>query len=396
MRSVFSLKIMSGFGRLFLFCFRRGAPCAFGEARSVAMFRLDAIGDQVLNSPLMRELRAALPNAKIILVVQPGVFNLVEQCPYVDEVLQYDPRTAGAGRKLKLFFKAFLFSRKKLWKKKLDLALVPRWDEDHSCSSFLALFSGASRRVAYSEHATEKKAYYNEGFDAFFTDVVPGGGYQHEVLQNLDFLKYLGATPADDSLECWWDGADEKQVDTVLNSMDIPLSSNDIWLAVCAFSREAKRSWPLERYQFVCEQILQFRPEVRIGFVGGPEDRAACAQVVSTIGPKAVNLCGDLSLRQTAAFMQRCKLYVGGDTGPMHLAAATGCKVIMISCHPQTGSEESDHSPLRFGPWKCSSNILAPQAAVPPCDRECIQKYSHCIAEVCEQEVCEAILEFLK
>jgi len=60
------------------------------ELRRVMMIRLDEIGDLVLMTPFLRELRRSLPQAWISLVVKPGCFNLMEQCPYVQEVLTFD------------------------------------------------------------------------------------------------------------------------------------------------------------------------------------------------------------------------------------------------------------------------------------------------------------------
>ena len=61
----------------------------------VLVVRLDGIGDVVLTTPFLRELRRTLPKAWITLVVAPQVYNLVACCPYVNEVLTYNWNIGG-------------------------------------------------------------------------------------------------------------------------------------------------------------------------------------------------------------------------------------------------------------------------------------------------------------
>ena len=67
------------------------------QIRSVLLLRLDEIGDVVLTTPLLRELRRNMPHAWITLVVKPGVLNLVELCPHVNEILTFDSRRQDEG-----------------------------------------------------------------------------------------------------------------------------------------------------------------------------------------------------------------------------------------------------------------------------------------------------------
>jgi hypothetical protein len=85
------------------------------EARSILVVRLDGIGDLVLMSPFLRELRRLNPNAWITLVVDPAFVNLVEVCPLVSEVLTFQPcRRFG---KLELHIRALRLARSHLWRR---------------------------------------------------------------------------------------------------------------------------------------------------------------------------------------------------------------------------------------------------------------------------------------
>ena len=186
--------------------------------RKILIVRLDEIGDMVLMSPFLRELRHGCPQARITLVVKPAVFNLVELCPYVDEVLAY-PRAAGRFAPFLHIWQAFSFARKNLWAKEFTLAIVPRFDADASYGAgWLAFFSGAKRRLGYPSCALPSKEKTDRGLDRLYTDFVPvRPGVCHEVERNLDVLRYLGIEIHSEELEVWTDAQDEARAEELLS-----------------------------------------------------------------------------------------------------------------------------------------------------------------------------------
>lgn len=171
---------------------------------SILLVRLDEIGDIVLTSPFLRELRRNYPKSRIVLVVKPAVYNLVELCPYVDEVKVFSRATCRCCFFVNIF-KAYKFVKNELANESFSMAIVPRWDADCSYNAGLvAFFSRARRRLAYSEHVSPSKEKSDCGFDAFYTEFVPSRpGVIHEVERNLDIIRYLGFDVKDDNLEVW-------------------------------------------------------------------------------------------------------------------------------------------------------------------------------------------------
>src|SRR5262245_1886523 len=148
------------------------------DARSILVVRLDTIGDLVLTSPFLRELRRSNPHAWITLVVDARFVNLVELCPVVNEVLTFEPRRRFG--KLELHIRALGLARRHLWQRQFDLALLPRWDTDHYHSAFVAYFSGALCRVGYSENVALWKRHYERGLDILFTLILDYLNAKHE------------------------------------------------------------------------------------------------------------------------------------------------------------------------------------------------------------------------
>jgi len=201
-------------------------------------------GDVVLSMSVLRGLRQWLPAARITLVVKPQLVNLVERCPYVDEVLAFDPSRAGriAGRP---YFRLLSFCNSQLWPRKFDLAVVPRFDWDRYYALPLCYASGAARRVGF---AADRNLHARGDFffDEFLTQRIEREqGVKHEVLRNLDVLKFLGAPIADDKLELWTDAQDEQF------AADFFKQHGAIGAPIVAFgigAAEAKRRWPIERF----------------------------------------------------------------------------------------------------------------------------------------------------
>ncbi|MHB1559266.1 MAG: glycosyltransferase family 9 protein, partial [Isosphaeraceae bacterium] len=102
------------------------------------------------------------------------------------------------------------------------------------------------------------------------------------------------------------------------------------------------------------------------------------------------------TLRQTTAILSRCRLFIGNDSGPMHLASAVGVPVVEISMFPRSGPRGHVSSPHRFGPWGVPSVIVQPSHALPPCTDGCRASTAHCITQVGVSEVFVAVMELLE
>jgi heptosyltransferase-2 len=97
-----------------------------------------------------------------------------------------------------------------------------------------------------------------------------------------------------------------------------------------------------------------------------------------------------LSLRETAAVLERCELFVGNDSAPMHMAAAADCSVVMISCHSVHGDPMHNNAPERFGPWRVRHSVVRPISPIAPCRGSCIATHAHCILGVTTESVLDA------
>jgi ADP-heptose:LPS heptosyltransferase len=363
----------------------RASDILVQEARSILVVRLDTIGDLVLMSPFLRQLRRLNTNAWITLVVDPRFFNLVEICPLVNEVLTFDPRRRFG--KLELHIRALRLASRYLWQRQFELALLPRWDTDHFHSAFVAYFSGALCRVGYSENVTPLKKQYDRGLDILFTRTVDDRTSKHDTERNLDLLRQVGGTVMDDRLELWLSDEDRDGARIALTSAGV--KGKDLLVGIAPGAGHPKRLWPLCRFVDL-GRFLQQEWGARLLIIGGPEDRKRALQLQENLGTAAVSFAGEMTLRQTGALLEHVPLVVANDSGPMHLAAAAGAAVVEISCHPASGDSLHVNSPVRFHPWVEEYAVLQPPRAAEPCIGSCEWHEAHCILGISVEAVREA------
>ena len=371
---------------------RRARDTDLLAAKRILVIRLDEIGDVVLTSPLLRELRRSCPNAWITLVVTPLLHNLVEQCPYVNEVLTYDPWINGRLTTLRLHKRALHLSFHDLWPKRFDLALLPRWDTDYYHGAFLLYFSGANLRAGYSARVNDTKRKKDGSLDCLFTHLLTTNAVKHEVERNLELLTLLGKRPADHSLEIWTEALDETFASRLLSKNGVQM--NETLVAFGIGAGAPKRIWPLTNFENLGEWLIE-KYQARIVLVGGQEERLQAKILHQHLGDKCIDTVTRTTLRQTAAVLKRCHLFVGNDAGPMHLAAAAGTAIVEISCHPLGGSAAHPNSPLRFGPWGVPHLVLQPEVPMGACVEGCKANQPHCILGVDLDMVKEGIVHVL-
>jgi lipopolysaccharide heptosyltransferase III len=170
------------------------------------------------------------------------------------------------------------------------------------------------------------------------------------------------------------------------------------WLAAMTGSRliafapgskmPAKR-WPLERFAAAGAELLSRYPDVRLLVLGGgAAEEQAAATLTATWGARSVNLVG-LPIWDTAAVLERCSLYVGNDTGTMHLAASVGVPCVAIfSARDNPGRWEpsgSGHIVLRRE-VPCEGCVLA----------DCVEHQKICLTSIGVDEVVAAAVACLQ
>ncbi len=338
--------------------------------------RLRLIGDVVFTTPLIGALRRRFPDARLTYVVEPAAAPVVRRNPHLDDVIEL-PMTSGFAR---LAGDAQVARR--LAASRVDIALDlhggPR-------SAWLTWGSRAPMRVGYAI----------TGRSWMYTHVVPrpaGLTARHSVENQWDLLEPLGIAapdPARDPVIMADDPDAVVRVQTLLDETGIG-TRPVVVLHVSAGN--PFRRWPPEAFEALIERLVRRDPERRIVITSGPSEAAAARVIASGARARlgalaaAVPPMRELDLPELRTLVARAALYIGGDSGPLHIAATTRTPIVALL---------GPTLPERSMPWR---DPAIPSAAVDmgalpcrPChQRTCEPGDFRCLTAITPERVAEA------
>lgn len=289
--------------------------------KNILVINLMHIGDLMLVTPVLRTLRKNYPQAKITLLADKKLRDLVEFNPHIDECLLIDKK--GADDKLPAFIK-FIF---KVRAKNYDLVINLHRNER---ASALAAFSGAKKIVGYSK----------PGFSLFFTKVMPNlKAVKHQIHSHFDVLREaVGIKTIDDGgLEMVLPPNADSTAQGLWNEK-IPADAKVIGFNIGA-------SWKTKRWldSYFAECADKFLAEgYHIAFFGGPMDielvKKCIAKQKQFDRDREHIFTGKVSLGVLAGLLRRLSLFITTDSGPMHIAVAMNTPIVtMFGASPVPG-----------------------------------------------------------
>lgn len=383
------------FGRmpLFLAQFRRifiRQRKLLHDPRSFLIVRLDAMGDLILTTPLFRDLKQSFPKSTITVVTHHALRSLVEDNPFVDHVLTLPPvKKTPYMTDVRLLWAALKLFFGKIRKQHYDYAISPRWDADMHPANLLCLMAPARRTVGFADRAQIRMDLPFWILGDMFDITVPGGGVMHEVQRGRSVISALGGTCSNLGPEIFSTDKHEREaVDLMQNAPPEALK-----LAVGIGAQAPFRRWPLENFAQVIDKLGAYR-SVYVAILCGPSEVEQASRLARMLhGPSCI--ITKTNLRVTASVLKQCAIFMGNDSGPAHLAAASGSAVVVISPHPVNGDPNHANSPIRFSPYCRQCIVLQPDIIQSPCRTHCMGVAPHCILGVTPEKVVESLHKLL-
>ncbi len=272
-------------------------------AERILLIRLSSLGDVVLTTPAIRAVRAAFPDAHIAMLVGKRAAPVLRENPHLDEILLFD-RTAkdkDTGEMLRV--RRILRSRN--FTLAIDLQRKFR-------TAVLMYLSGASERV---------------GSGALATVRVPERGNKHATAHYFDLLEAIGI-PAVESKLAIYLTADERTA-AAARFAAAGAAPSGIKVGLFPGAGWKLREWMPERFAAVGDRLIE-RFGAAVLIFGGPGETALVARVAARMRGCPVSFAGALSVRELAASVAECDLFLTNDTGPMHIAAAVGTPTLSL------------------------------------------------------------------
>ncbi len=343
---------------------------------NLALLRLDRIGDFVLGIPVYRALRKKYPSARVTVLVPSEVGNLAEACPYFDEVVLFDALWLRPGQTVWNRWRSALKLVRYLRGRAFDQVLDFRYQSN--LDPLVTGLSGAKTRAGFA---------LGPGRVLLTASApVPSSGL-HQVERNLLLLDRLGVPRDGSGLEMWVSERDRKITRSHLPSQEsLP---NVPRVAVHIGAATPAKRWGEESFTSLLHE-LHATTQADLVLLGGAEDSSLAREIMDDLKCPASNLVGRLSLRELAAVLRECAVFVGCDSGPAHLAAACGTGVVSLF----SGAND----PNVWRPWGDRVRVLSKKPDCSPCEsHQCLRTDGYfCMDEIGVEEVVEAVRGMLE
>jgi ADP-heptose:LPS heptosyltransferase len=302
-----------------------GQDSATRAPSSVLIVRLGAVGDVIRSLPALEALRRLAPDARIGWAVEPGAASLLDGQPSLDR-LHVVPRGVGGRAR-----RAWRELREARYDTVLDLHGILR-------SAILARLTGAPNRLAYGPPVGRERSHW------LATRTVPSPQEPWRVAHFLGLVVALGMGEVEETPAVTIPVRPEERerVDGWLRELHEP-GRPLVALHPGASRGAGWKRWPVERFRLVGERLAAMHDATVVATWGPGEEELVRELAGGATHPARVPPL--LNLRELAELYRRADLFVGGDTGPMHLAAAVGTGVVCL----MGGSDGARNRPMGEG-----------------------------------------------
>jgi lipopolysaccharide heptosyltransferase II len=285
-----------------------------GAIGKLLVIKLRAVGDVILSTATLPNLRAAFPGATIDFLVERSCREVIAGNDQIDNLIVFAKTGMNGARIL-------LDVRRARYDMIIDLFGNPR-------SALMTFASRARYRVGYDFRG---RSY------AYNILVKPRGAEVHNVEFNLDALRKIGVSVTTKSPYFPLSAADREFAGREAGKLGL---TGRLVIGFNPGTNRPAERWPAERFAELGALIAR-RLAARICVFWGPGEKPLADAIAERIGEAAV-VAPRTSLKQLGAMFERCSLVVSNDTGPMHIAAALGVPTVGIF---------GPVNPLLQGPW---------------------------------------------
>lgn len=339
-------------------------------AQSILIVKLSSLGDVIHTLPAAQALRRQFPDAHLAWAVERAHAGVLRGLPVVDELIEWDRGT------LRGLFDFVRRLRARRWDIAIDFQGLFR-------SALVTRLSGAPRRIGYAPSRELAHLACNERVPAPTKTL-------HAVEKSLRLAEATGAsiagfTRATPSLFPLPITLRERlAVDGWLNAHHFD-PRHERLVVLNPHCRKEANIWPVERFAALAGRLLDESPNVRIALCGGQASKSLCDTIAAAAPERILRADGMFSLLGSAELIRRAAVFVTGDTGPMHIAAAVGTPIVALF---------GPADPVKTGPYTDRAVVLNKKLPCGPCfARKCPLGHDppKCMTDIEVDEVLAAV-----
>lgn len=330
--------------------------------KRILVIKLIAIGDLVVALPTIKTLRKSFPDVYLSMLVTPRVKEVVEGLPYLDKIIYYD--ILGKDKGIRGLFKIISLLKKE------QFDLVIELDHYYRITSIITFFAGIKNRVGFD--------LPKQGRRGLVTIKIPYLVDVHEVEAFLETAKGIGADISDKELVKIWTSAEDKEhIDKFLKEAGVTEEDFLVGIHPGTGPSATSRRWAPEKFGKLADWLIKEK-NAKVIFTGANSELELINESIKVMTSKPIIAAGKINLKQFAELCHRCLLFIGVDTGPLHIAAAMKTKVIGLY---------GPNTPLKWGPYGKGHITIYKNLDCSPCTKQYLGQVSKCQEPKCMEEI---------
>ena len=329
--------------------------------KNILVVKLSAIGDVIHALPVSYAVKETYPDVHLTWVVEPPAYPLLEGNPYIDELILFEK---AKFRSVRGFLRAIGPFRRCLRRRRYDASL-----------DLQGLFKSAA--IVYTAGARERVGTANmrEGAHLVSRPVRGAHARGHIVERYLDVARALGCAVREVRFPVAVSARDRMAAETLLAREGVPEGRAFVAFAIGA--NWPNKRWPVEHFAALADRLYHAHyVPVLVG--GGRLDETLAQDIMRASEIPPVNLVGRTNLKQLAHIFTCAVLVLGGDTGPVHLAAGLRVPTVMLM-----GPTDAN----RNGPYGQLQNAIEVDRSCRGCWKRACPKGLDCLAAITPDDV---------
>jgi len=339
------------------------------QPAEILVIKLKHIGDLLVMVPALRALKAHWPEARLTVLLNSGMGELIEGLPYIDELIYFDRvRIKGNWHAERDFLKD-------IRAREFDLAIDFTGGER---SAWYCWLSGAAVRVGVDD----RRGF--PGRRLLYHKLLPWGP-SHYVNNHLEIIAPLGIKNAALDMEIAISDQVRKSALAKISSL------TDSYCILHPTSRWMFKSWPV----ISCQKTILGLQSLGLPVVitSGPEkkEKQLVAKIIAGLPNQngVIDLSGQTTLPELAALISNGKLFLGVDSAPLHIASATGTPAVVLF---------GPSGVYNWGPWQIPHRVVTAGRDCSPCGKDGCRgsKRSDCLEELKAEQILQTIAELLE
>ena len=369
-KKLFATIVVDFLGRIIFYpinILRKKEEIKAGNINNILVIRTAYIGDVVMVLPLLKPLKEKFPAASITFLTSKNALPVLQNNPYIDEIITYDPFWFYPTQK-----RSYLKFIKNLRKYTFEMVIETRADIRE------LLFLVAPLKSKY------KVSYNVGGGEYLLTHVVPYKNSRHKIEYHLGIAEYLDCNPQEINWGIYLTPQEKETVRSLMEKYGV----NSPFVCVHPGSRIPLKRWGSEKCAVLYDRIIE-EYNLKLVVFGTLQEKSFIDTIITKMSHQPINLTGKINLREMAAILTKSTLFICNDSAPMHIAAAMNTPTVAI--FGPSNSKET-------GPFGSISQVVEKDF---PCRSTCDENrckhniFNECLKSITPKDVFAAIRKIL-